>query len=480
MPSNLKVSKRNYFYIIAGFSIITILSSILLALYTITDNHTSLSYLDKAYGINTRIDKIYSILKDEENRQRGYLITYSPSFFESTDYAAKNVHNEYTALYNVLKGEDEQQEHLITLKTEIDMKLKMLMAGKKYLMSGNIKRDSLIEIMGSNHFIMTKMRKTIGKMKRTEYKRFSSLRENAFAKSRFSIFIVSLTCGISIILLTSTLFALKREYDAKALIQKKLIASEKRLKEQVDALYISNKELEQFAYVASHDLEAPLRKISVFSEKINSKLKDYPDEEVIDWLKRLNTSAARMRVFINDLLNYSKITRSLDITETVNLNSILKLVTEDLELTLNSKKAIVKIQPLIETKGNNTQLRQLFQNLVSNALKFNDKPFPQITIYGEYYTKDELKHTTWLKDISIKHQKYYCIFVTDNGIGFKLEYLQQIFVIFQRLHGRSEFEGTGIGLAICKRIVESHEGFITAESEVGIGTKFIVGLPVTK
>ena len=101
----------------------------------------------------------------------------------------------------------------------------------------------------------------------------------------------------------------------------------------------------------------------------------------------------------------------------------------------------------------------------------------QINVTAQYLTDEELNHTNWINDFTPKHRKYYCIFVKDNGIGFELQYLRQIFIIFQRLHGRSEYEGTGIGLAICKRIVENHEGFITAESEVGMGTTFIVGLP---
>ncbi|MES2514316.1 MAG: ATP-binding protein [Bacteroidota bacterium] len=478
--SFLKISNKNYFYLIAGFSLITIFASILLALYTITDNYTSLSYLDKAYGINARIDKIYSTLKDEENQQRGYLITYRPSFIKSNNYNQKVVNQEYTALYDILKEEKEQQENLIIFRVQIRMKLKALAAGKHYFIKGNIQEDSLHKILVKGDFIMEKMRKTITTMKKVEYKRFAQLREKTFKKSELSIFIVALTSGISILLLISTLIALRRENLSKGHFEKQLVASEKRLQQQVQMLNLSNKELEQFAYVASHDLEEPLRKISAFSERIHMKLADYPDEEVLDWLKRLNNSVDRMRTFINDLLNYSRITRMLDINETVNLDSVFKLIMEDLDVALVSKKAVVNIQSMPQLKGNNTQLKQLFQNLVNNALKFSDKPNPEINVTGKYYSDEELKQTIWVKDFNTKHKNYYCIFVKDNGIGFELQYLKQIFIIFQRLHGRSEYDGTGIGLAICKRIVENHEGFITAESEVGKGTVFIVGLPVIK
>jgi signal transduction histidine kinase len=477
---NLKISNKNYFYLISGFSLIILLVSILLALFTITGNYKSLSYLDKGYGINERIDKIYSLLKDEENQQRGYMITGQTVFLNTLDYATKNIEAEYASLYEILKDESEQLNNLLSLKAEIDLKLKLLEQSKNYTRSRSMKQDSLKKIMAQGDFIMTKIRSTTSKMKHTEYKRFSTLRERTFRKSELSIFIVAITSGISILLLISILIALKREYQAKAEVEQKLIASEKRLQQQVHMLNISNKELEQFAYVASHDLEEPLRKISSFSEKIQMKLVDCPDEEVVDLLKRVNKSVARMKVFINDLLNYSRITRLLDVNEQVDLDALFKTIIEDLGVTIAAKKAVINVEPLPEVRGNNTQLKQLFQNLLTNALKFNDKYIPQVLVTGSYYTVEKLRATGWIKDFSLKHKNYYCIFVTDNGIGFELEYLRQIFVIFQRLHGRSEYDGTGIGLAICKKIVENHEGFITAESEVGKGTTFIVGLPLNK
>ncbi len=474
---DVKISNKNYFYLIAAFSIIIILASILLALYTITDNYRSLSYLDKAYGITARIDKIYSIMKDADNQQGGYLITNKIDFLKNYDDNQKDVNLEYAILNNILKGEKGQQENLITLKIEIDMKFRLLASVKNYFEKGNIRNDSLRKILAKSDFIMTKTHETVNKMKKLEYKRFSSLREKTFTKSELSIFIIALTSGISILLLISILVALKREHGSKALIEEKLIASESLLQQQVHMLNMSNKELEQFAYVASHDLEEPLRKISSFSEKVHLKLANYQDEEVKDSLKRMNNSVARMRVLISDLLNYSRVTRLLDINENVKLDAIFKLIIEDLGVALSNKGAVVNISPMDEIQGNNTQLRQLFQNLISNALKFSDKSVPEINITSRYYSEEELNTTNWASDFKTKHKKYYCIFVKDNGIGFELQYLRQIFIIFQRLHGRSEYDGTGIGLAICKRIVENHEGFITAESEVGKGTTFIVGLP---
>lgn len=474
----LRISAKNYFYIIAAFSLIIILAAILLALYTITDNYKSLSYLDKAYGINARIDKIHSILKDEENQQRGYLITNKPVFLKTLDYSEKNVRREFNALYNILKREKEQRDNLTALGIAIDLKLKNLRMSRDYFQSKALRQDSLRVLLAYGDYIMDNARKTILKMKKVEYKRFDTLRKRTFTKSELSIFIIALTSGISILLLISILLALKREHQSKTLFEEKLLDSEKQLQQQVLLLNSSNKELEQFAYIASHDLEEPLRKIGSFSERVSMKLKNYPDEEVTDSLKRLNTSVTRMRTLISDLLNYSRITRMLNVNETVNLDSIFKLIVEDLSIAMAAKNVKLNIAALDEIKGNNTQIRQLFQNLVSNALKFTDKPVPEINVNAAYLSDNEVQNSSWGKELSLKYKKYYCIFVKDNGIGFELQYLRQIFIIFQRLHGRSEYEGTGIGLAICKRIAENHEGFITAESEVGKGTTFIVGLPI--
>ncbi|MBL7933507.1 MAG: hypothetical protein JNL60_16500, partial [Bacteroidia bacterium] len=466
--------------LISVFSISVILASIGLALYTITDNYRLLSYLDGAYGINARIDKIYYLLKDEENIQRGYLITRKPMNKKTSDYSERLVYREYNNIYYVLQDAPEIRDHLIAFKAEIDFKVAVNRQGKRYFTPHAHNFDSINYYLTKGDVIMSLMRSTTSEIKKIEYARFSKLRESMFSKSELSIFIIALTSSISILLLISILFRLKREHDSRALAERELSASEKRLKLQVEMLNSSNKELEHFAYIASHDLEEPLRKINSFSEKIQIRLANYNDEEVADSLRRLNGSVERMRVFINDLLNYSRITRMLDIDETVNLNTVFKTIIDDYEMLLASKNARVTVQPLDEIKGNNTQLRQLFQNLLSNALKFSDKPSPEVNVSAEYMSDYQIGQTKWGSEFHTKRGIYYCIFVKDNGIGFEQQYLKQIFIIFQRLHGRSEYKGTGIGLAICKRIVENHGGIITAESEVGVGTTFIVALPVNK
>ncbi len=248
---------------------------------------------------------------------------------------------------------------------------------------------------------------------------------------------------------------------------------QQQLKDQIQLLYESNKELEQFAYVASHDLQEPLRKITSFSDLLMEQYKSNLDGDEALYLERIHHSASRMRLLINDLLNYSRVSRLLPI-EKLDLNAIIVAVKEDLEIPIKEKNATIEVTPLPVLTGNNSEFRQLFQNLISNSLKFSIQGTrPHISILAEDANSEDLKHLPGY-DIS---KQYLSIKITDNGIGFNQEYADKIFIIFQRLHGRDEYEGTGIGLAICKKITEKYGGTIFARSAPGKGTTFVILLP---
>ncbi|HUM46671.1 MAG TPA: CHASE3 domain-containing protein [Chitinophagales bacterium] len=246
------------------------------------------------------------------------------------------------------------------------------------------------------------------------------------------------------------------------------------LENNVLALKRSNAELEQFAYVASHDLQEPLRKILTFIDRIKSKSEATLNENSLNYLQRISNAAMRMRVLINDLLSYSRMTNIQFEILPVNLNELIADILNDLEVLIQQKSARVSYQGLPSIQGMKIQLQQLFQNLIINSLKFSveDRP-PEITIRSEFVTDpDEVPEMG-------KGKKRYCrIEFTDNGIGFDEKYEEKIFQIFQRLHGRTEYEGTGIGLAICKKIVENHKGTIIAKGYPGEGATFIITLPV--
>lgn len=224
----------------------------------------------------------------------------------------------------------------------------------------------------------------------------------------------------------------------------------------------SNQELEQFAYIASHDLQEPLRKVIAFGERLKAKYSAIIDKTGNDYIERMNSASLRMQKMINDLLTYSRISTKLNPFIDVDLNSIIKEVISDLEITVEKSNALINIEELPTIEADSSQITQLINNLISNALKYHKKDVqPIISIYSEKETNNKIK-----------------IFIKDNGIGFENQYAEQIFQPFLRLHGRSEYEGNGIGLAICKKIIERHKGSIKAEGKPDEGCTFIIELPL--
>lgn len=239
----------------------------------------------------------------------------------------------------------------------------------------------------------------------------------------------------------------------------------------------SNADLQDFAYVASHDLQEPLRKIQAFGDRLKLLCeRDYPNFAGNFYIDKMNSSANRMRILIEDLLNFSRVSSESNFNDDVDLNKVMEETKELLSELISSTNAQVTWSKLPTIKeGNKGNLVQLFQNLLSNALKFR-KPdvVPVIEIKSEVVDVNEVIKIAPLLNA---YPSYHRIEFTDNGIGFDEQYLAKIFTIFQRLHGKSEFEGTGIGLAVCQKICANHEGTITAYSEEGKGATFVVILP---
>lgn len=237
----------------------------------------------------------------------------------------------------------------------------------------------------------------------------------------------------------------------------------------------SNRELQDFAFVASHDLQEPLRKIQAFGDRLLTVQGPKFDDQGRDYLHRMHKAAERMHTLINDLLAYSRVTTKAQPFEPTNLERTVEGVLDDLEARVEESGGRVTVGHLPTIDADGVQMRQLFQNLIANALKFqnNNQP-PVVTVSGEIF-KGELP--------SVGHsaaEDLVRISVSDNGIGFDEKYLDRIFTPFQRLHGRNEYEGTGIGLAVCRKIVERHSGNLTAKSTPGKGSTFIVTLPLVQ
>lgn len=248
------------------------------------------------------------------------------------------------------------------------------------------------------------------------------------------------------------------------------------LENTIQELKRSNNELEQFAFVASHDLQEPLRKIQSFGDRLKIKSQDELKAESLIYVDKMLSAANRMSNLIFDLLSFSRLAKNNEILQETDLNKVMKEVLNDLEVVIQQKNAAISYPPLPVIDAIYSQMYQLFFNLIGNALKFSkesETPIINITVDNFFKeTPDKQFPKSILKEPFIKIQ------ITDNGIGLDNQYSERIFEIFQRLHGRSEYQGTGIGLAICKRIATNHKGSIYANGIPGSGTTFTVELPL--
>lgn len=245
------------------------------------------------------------------------------------------------------------------------------------------------------------------------------------------------------------------------IVQEKLQSNQLSLERYIADLARSNQELQQFAFIASHDLQEPVRKLLFYSDYLLSRYSNLIDGKGIDYLSSMHAASKRMRNLIQDLLSFSLINKEEIKFGLVDLNDIATNAIQDLEMTIEEKKASVHIEPLPTISGDPRMMQQLFQNIISNALKYT-RPSVSSSIEISCSKKDDT----------------YVLSFKDNGIGFDNKYLPQMFTLFQRLHDRESYEGTGLGLAICRKIVDIHEGKIWAEGKEGEGSCFYVSLPV--
>ncbi len=256
-------------------------------------------------------------------------------------------------------------------------------------------------------------------------------------------------------------------------VNKELAVQNEEKEKRTAELTIANKDLTTFTYVSSHDLQEPLRKIQNFVTCIIAEEENLSDTSK-DYFLRMRKSAKRMQELIDDLLVYSRAKDDKRNFENTDLNIILDDVKSDFEDALKEKRATIKVSDLCKVPIVRVQFRQVIQNLISNSLKFS-KPQTPLKIL---VTSKLVERTKSAGNKSASKIKYCHIIYTDNGIGFDPQYNERIFEVFQRLHSQEQYSGTGIGLAICKRIIESHKGFITATGEPGVGVTFDIFIPV--
>jgi len=405
----------------------------------------------EADTIHTLLERVYIGMLNGETGQRGYIITGDQTYLVPYSDGIKAVPGAISQLNKSVTDP--------TLKSQLN-KLERLTDKKINGMqeSINVRRaqgyDAAAALIKSNtgKATMDETRRLLDTMEARANKDIASKDAKA---NRMAVIAFSSLAFAVIFIAVLVYFIL--------VLFKQFQRANKQLETTNEELNRSNRELQDFASVASHDLQEPLRKIQAFGDRLESTTTLSEDSK--EYLDRMLAAAGRMRILIDDLLAFSRVTTKAQPFKRVSLRRITNEVLSDLEIKVEDTGAKVTVGKLPAIDADELQMRQLLQNLLSNALKFTRPDVkPSVKVHA---TKSHMDG----REVVI-------LTVEDNGIGFDPKYLDRIFTIFQRLHGRSEYEGTGIGLAVVRKIAERHEGGVTAESEEGKGSRFIVTLPV--
>lgn len=432
------------------------------------------------------INRLHVAVLRVESGQRGYMLTdnqkYLSDYTETLNTLNTLINDVEVSAYS--SGIDEQQQRIDSLLFLARQKVNKVIEAVELLKMD--RRDEAFAILNSDEgftlysqfdALFTKIDESERELQGTHLANLMALRRDAV-----NTLIIS---SVTTLLLISTIFLLlkinargheKYQADLEAInqnLESRIAARTQELSIYSDELARSNRELEDFAFVASHDLQEPLRKIRAFGNRLESGYADVIDERGRDFLARMLNAAERMSMLITDLLAFSRVsTRGKDFID-VDLNVTLDSVINDLEIAIDEKKATVTYSLMPTIRGDRSQLEQLFLNLLSNALKFQPQArAPLVNIAVGKPQEHELEGLT----MSDKYD-WVKIDVTDNGIGFEQSFAEKIFAPFQRLHGRTVYKGTGIGLAVCRRIVERHNGQISATSVLGKGATFSILIP---
>lgn len=273
--------------------------------------------------------------------------------------------------------------------------------------------------------------------------------------------------------LTAINRSLEMEINERRASEEQVKKLNRKLLENIDRLEAANRDLDRFAFMASHDLQEPLRKIRIFSDRLSTQYEALLDEDGKKDIQRIQKSAERMQSLISDIMTFSKLSFDKSSLVKSDLKKLIEEVLNELDEEIKEKKAKIIFNKLPELYVNPSLIKSLFHNLISNAIKYTKKDTTAVVkITSENGSSDLYPATD--KD----HTKYCRILIEDNGIGFDQKYAQEIFGMFKRLHHNSEYEGTGIGLALCKKIIELHNGYISALSKINEGSTFIISLPV--
>lgn len=448
-------------------AMVLIASGFTISFYSYIQYGSDTQRVRHTYEVIRALDTILSLVKDVEASSGGYLITNDVSHLEPYRRALNVLPGELKKLKNLTTDNRIQVRRRILLEKLVQEKLAITKIRIKTKLSD--KRSPQINEESKRR--MDLLRTHVALMDETEQTLMDVRNRQADRSFRNTLIIIAALSLLTFLTLVILYRLLEQELTHRQQTEDQLRAYDTQLRGQIRQLEASNEELERFAFVASHDLQEPLRKIQSFANLITDRYGNLFDADSMLFMGKISNSAERMSKLIKDLLNFSRISSHRENFELVSLSDIVQRILDDQELRIKGLDVQLDVSNLPDVEGIASQMDHLFNNLISNALKFirpGVQPLLRIhvqAIDGESYTG------------LIPGRNYFEITIEDNGIGFEEKYLDHIFKVFQRLHGKSAFEGTGIGLAICKRVVMYHHGYITARSQPNAGTTFVVVLP---
>ncbi len=459
---------RSFKESISPIRLIFLTAIILLAGLTVFSFKQNLNLISRAGWVNhtnlvkLELENTLSELKDAETETRAFLLTGIPGFLKSYNTAIKNIPGSFHTLDSLVADNPHQLNNLAAFKSLTEKKLAII----KILIDSGTGKPLSHDVILQSKEDMDQIRTHMAIMMHEEEKLLTDRTQKLNEAVSFAPTVNVILAGVSILLLVFSYFKILRELEKSHGLQKELMESNRVLEK-------SNNELAQFAYVASHDLQEPLRKIQTFISRITDTETGLSDKGR-DYFERVNISAKRMQQLIRDILSYSRVDNRENQLERTDLNQALDLAKDQLAEFIKDGGAEIHAGKLPSVNAVKYQFVQLFQNLLSNALKFA-KPGQKSVIH---ITADTVKGASLEHPSVNKYITYHRIEVADNGIGFDGQYGERIFRIFHRLNTNEAYDGNGIGLSIVKKIMEAHGGFVTADGRRNDGATFCLYLPV--
>lgn len=454
-----------------------------LSYYATTDLISKESRVQGTLNFLVALKDTFSALQDAETGQRGFLITGEEKYLKPYETALADM-NAYTTILMTLQSELPEQQANIQKLIELISRKQLEMEQVATLRQSNLDQAAFnLERSDAGYLLMQQIRGLVSRMEQREYNLMSQQRSAAANSRQQVLFAIGFATFTGLLLVGAVFVLIQRATRRQQQDAEKLALTNEELESIIgdrtlemerysEELKRSNRELQDFAFVASHDLQEPLRKIRAFGDRLKGKFaSQLAAGDGVDYINRMQSAAERMSLLINDLLEFSRVSTRTSHFETISLQEAVEGVLDDLSEVIARKRAAIQVESLPDIEADPTQMRQLLQNLLGNALKFTDEGVrPTIRVSVETFTNE-----------SDSHNRRWCkIIVQDNGIGFDPRFAERIFTPFQRLHGRGEYSGSGIGLAVCRRVVERHDGSIQVSSASGHGTTFTVYLPTTQ